>query len=264
VFTPPADKPVEARELEALVRPVRLESVRLVDERGDLVHDFDTLEEGEGLERLLLHTETPPSRLVLKGLRWQCLYSQPVEVDAALSADLGRNAWSLASSDASDEVPEEVVQQLAARGNWVSPVRSLLAAPTDAGPSTAGTVALDDGVEGGVIGGVVGGTIGCPLAAHDWEGALARKKAELVRLLLPGLSGCVREGNGQGLRIAVETTGTEVVDVTVTGAVSPEQEACAREVAWSLRLGELFDDGRHLSHEVKPFGSAVPGPQRTE
>jgi hypothetical protein len=264
VFTPAAGKPVEDRELEALVRPVRLEQVRLVDERGELVHDFDTLEEGEGLETLLVHTEAPPSRLVLKGQRWQCLYSQPVEAEAALSADLGRNAWSLASSGESDALPEDVIQQLAARGDWVSSSRSFLAAPAGVGPSRAGTVALDDGIEGGVVGGVVGGIIGCPLAAHDWEGALARKKAELVRLLLPGLSGCVREGNGQGLRLAVETTGTEVVDVTVTGAVSPEQESCAREVAWSLRLGELFEDGRHLHHEVKPFSSAVPGTQRAE
>jgi hypothetical protein len=259
VFTLPSSGTLGAKDLEALVRPVRLEKVRLVDERGELVHDFENLEEGEGLEALLLHTEVPPSRRVLQGLRWQCLYSQPVEVDAALSADLGRSAWG-----SHHELPEEVIQQLAARGDWVSSERSLLALPMGAGPSTAGTVALEEGIEGGVIGGVVSGTIGCPMASTDWRRESVQKKEEIVRLLQPGLSGCVQAGNGQGLRITVETTGTEIVDVTVTGAVSPEQESCAREVAWSLRLGELFDDGKHLSHEVKPFGSAVPGAQRAE
>jgi hypothetical protein len=259
VFTPPSTGPLGAEALEALVRPVLLEQVRLVDERGALVHALKDLKEGEGLQALLHSTEAPPSRLVLQGQRWRCLYSQPVVADAALSADLGRNAWSF-----DDALPEDVLQQLAAQGAWVSHARSLLAAPAGVGPSTVETVALEEGLEGVVVGGVVGGLIGCPLASTTSQAERVPKEAELVRLLQPGLSACVREGNGQGLRITVESTGTEIVDVTVTGAVSPEQESCAREAAWGLRLGELFDDGKHVRHEMKPFGSPVPGAQRTE
>ena len=57
------------------------------------------------------------------------------------------------------------------------------------------------------------------------------------------------QGN-QSLRVEVETTGAEIVQVRVLGEVSAEEEACVREATWALRLGPSFNDTSMSLHRV--------------
>jgi hypothetical protein len=242
--------------LEPLVRPVRLEQVHVEDEQGARLKALGTFEEGTGVQTWLPSPEAPLRGLVLRGLRWGCPSSFPVRVEPALSEDLGRTAYAWSTSlsglarEKQEPPPTEVVDLLAASGDWVSPARSFLVVPPGAEPSSARTRAFPEGVEGGVVGGVVGGTILCPISSPRQQGNAARIREELTRLLQPVLSACSRQGGGASLQVRVETTGDELVDVEVRGATSETQAACVSEAAWALRLPPLCDDGGAGSYTV--------------
>jgi hypothetical protein len=229
---------------------VRWEQLHVEDEQGTRLKELGALGEEDGFQTWLPGPQKPLRELVLRGTRWGCPTSLPVELDPALSADLGRTAygWNVSRPE---PPPAEAVNLLAKAGDWVSPQRSFLAVPPEAGPSSARTRALPEGVEGGVVGGVSGGTILCPLAGPRQRKDSPKYGEELTRLLQPALSRCSPEGEGASLQVRVETTGHEVVDVEVEGATSETQAACVREAAWALRLPSLFDDGFPGNYTVK-------------
>ncbi len=241
--------PPYAEDMEPLVRPVRWERVHVEDRQGTRLKELGALGEGDGLRTWLPSPETPLRELVLRGTRWGCPASLPVEHDPALSADLGRTAygWNVSRDDAGsgkdEPPPSEAIALLAKDGDWLSPERSFLAVPPEARPSSARTRALPEGVEGGVIGGVTGGVISCGIGSSPQAREDSRKYEELMRLLQPALSACSPKGRNTSLQLHVETTGNEVVDVDVKGAASETHAACVREAAWALRLPSLFDDG---------------------
>jgi len=249
--------PSYEQNLEPLVRPVRWEQLHVEDEQGTRLKELGALAEEDGFQTWLPSPQKPLRELVLRGTRWGCPTSLPVELDPALSADLGRTAygWNVSrrerGSGKDEPPPPEAVNLLAKAGDWVSPERSFLAVPPEAGPSSARTRALPEGVEGGVVGGVSGGTILCPLAGPRQREDSPKYGEELTRLLQPALSRCSPEGGGASLQVRVETTGNEVVDVEVEGATSENQAACVREAAWALRLPSLFDDGFPGNYTVK-------------
>jgi hypothetical protein len=242
--------PPYEKDLEPLVRPVRWEQLHVEDEQGTRLEELGALGEEDGFQTWLPSPQRPLRELVLRGMRWGCAASLPVEVDPALSADLGRTAYAWNVSRPKPP-PPEAVALLAKAGDWVSPQRSFLAIPPEAGPSSARTRALPEGVEGGVVGGVSGGTILCPVGGPRQREDSPKYGEELTRLLQPALSACSPEGGGASLQVRVETTGHEVVDVEVEGATSETQAACVREAAWALRLPSLFDDGFPGNYTVK-------------
>ncbi|AKJ04869.1 vault protein inter-alpha-trypsin-like protein [Archangium gephyra] len=250
--------PSYAHGLEPLVRPLRWEQVHLQDGQGTRLGELPALEEGEGFQRWLPSPQTPLRELVLHGRRWGCAASQPVARDDSLSADLVRNAWATPrfepwSRNKEEFPPEEAVELLAEKGDWVSGARSLLVVPSGAGPSTARTHALPDGITGGVAGGVVGGTITCPMAGSLRRATPPAELQEaLERLLQPVFSTCLGEGGPSSLQVRVEATGDEIVDVAVTGAASEPQASCVREATWALRLPALWDDGWPGTYTLTP------------
>lgn len=248
--------PSSANSLEPLVRPLRWEQVHLQDGQGTRLKEWPALEEGEGLQLWLPSPQTPLRELVLHGRRWGCAVSQPVASDDALSADLVRNAWATLRFEPwnrkeEERPPEEAVELLAAKGDWVSSTRSLLVVPPGAGPSTARTHALPGEVMGGIAGGVVGGTITCPLGTALRRPASSERREALERLLHPVFSTCLGGGN-PSLQVRVEATGEEIVDVEVTGAASELQASCVREATWALRLPAVRDDGAAETYMLTP------------
>ncbi len=244
-------------QLESLVRPVRLEELRLEDEHGARLLGLKDLEEGEWLQAWVPSPRQPLRRLVLHGERWRCPSFTLVELDPALSADLGRNAYvwgeSGFESDAVEEVlpPSELREQLAKAGDWISSARSFLAVPSGASAS-AKEDPPDEGIEGGVVGGVSGGTISCGIGPQQ-VGPQPDRAAELTRLLQAATASCPRQGASTPLQVRVEATGDEIVEVEVTGAASTAQAACVREATWALRLPPLFDNGRRALYTVTPL-----------
>lgn len=249
--------PSYEQNLEPLVRPVRWEQVHVEDEQGTRLKELEALGEGDGFQTWLPSPQTPLRQLVLRGTRWGCPSFIPVELAPALSEDLGRTAygWNVSRHEVGREKdeppPSEAIKLLSKTGDWVSPQRAFLAAPLEAGPSSARTRALPEGMTGGVVGGVTGGIISCPIGGPRQRSDSPRYGEELTRLLQPVFSTCSPEGGGTSLQVRVETTGHEVVDVEVGDADSETQATCVREAVWALQLPSLFDDGFPGNYTVK-------------
>lgn len=250
--------PTYASSLEPLVRPLRWERVQLHDEHGLPLKQLPPLEEGEGFQTWLLDSKPPLRQLELRGQRWGCAVSLPVVLDPSLSMDLGRNAWSALRFKTRQQEreenlpPTEAVELLATQGDWLSDTRSFLVVPPGAGPSTARTHALPDGVMGGIVGGVFGNIIGCPMASQLRRAAPAELQEELARLLQPAFSACLGDGGPPPLEVRVEATGDEIVDVEVTGAASEAQATCVREATWALRLPARCADQAAETYRLTP------------
>jgi VWA domain-containing protein/vault protein inter-alpha-trypsin-like protein len=251
--------PSHASSMEPLVRPMRWDQVHLQDGQGARLKDLPALQEGDGFQLWLPSPRTPLNQLVMHGQRWGCAVSTPVELDASLSADLGRNAWSTLRAEpwAGDKKEEELpptqaVELLAKKGDWVSDTRSFLVVPSGAGPSTARTHALPDGVSAGVAGGIVGGTIHCPLASPYPCEVPPEHQEELEQRLRSAFSTCLGDGDNPSLQVRLEATGDEIVDVQVTGAASEAQAACVRETTWALRLPAFCGDGSTKTYTLSP------------
>ncbi|MFY0523661.1 vWA domain-containing protein [Archangium gephyra] len=245
--------------VESLVRPMAWEQVRLEDERGTRLMERAELLEGQGVQRWLPGLQTSPGRLVLRGQRWGCPVSLPVELDAAITADLGRNAhgwhatrYGILSAEQRPPAPE-AVELLAKNGDWLSPTRSFLASPPGAGPSSVQTYALPEQRQGEPLGmGVLSGSLCGPVPREAREDAPRFSKA-LKRLLRPAVAACVGGGRQPALQVRLETTGDEIADVEVRGATSETQATCVREATWALRLPTLFDDGFAETYTLTPL-----------
>ncbi|OJH40067.1 hypothetical protein BON30_13455 [Cystobacter ferrugineus] len=242
----PREGPPSSKELESLVRPVRWDNLRLENAQGHPMRDVPTLSEGQGHDVWMWLPETTPLPLTLRGEAWRCPVSVRVDVDPALSADLGRHSYATlppAPPPGADDGPvEKARRRLATAGDWVSEDRSFLALPPGAGPSSARKLAMEDPIEeGGMGSGVISGLLCCETGSLEMPmpGVDPRElDAELERLLRAAITACPR--GSKPLQVQVESTRDEIIDVRVVGAASPGEEACVREAAWALRLGVSF------------------------
>lgn len=241
--------------LDALVRPLRLEQVRLEQARGPLVRTLEPLDEEQERQLWLPSPQTPWGPLVLRALRWGCPFSAPLVLDASLSADLGRTAFawptSWSTKERAEAPPTESSERFARTGPWVSPAWSFLAVPEGTGPSSVHAREVECS-SGGVSGGVIGGTIGCSIGARHLASRPTEALATLTRLLKPALAPCLGTRALPQLQVRVETTLEEIVDVEVVGADSETQASCVREATWALRLPSGFEGGDAGDFTVSP------------
>jgi hypothetical protein len=233
-----AGVPAKAPDLEPvvleLVRPTRIEHLAITGASPFGV--ADVLREGEGL-RLFESGVTAaeaPSSLALTGKLW----SDPVRLDltAAPGFSNATAAFVFGSEGRHDHLSAAEQRTIALAARAVSPVTSYLAIEPGVRPSKIG---LDDEETGNFGWGYIGtgsyGTVG----RHGVR--LKVKKPDLASLV--PTAACLRRHPPRGpwsVRLAVETTKDEIVDIEVTGGAGP-LATCLAEAAWSIRLPSIFN-----------------------
>jgi hypothetical protein len=236
---PPMDAPEMKRVYEEWARPVRVHHLA-VSARGLGPADLSlpaTLDEGEGIEDLRL-PDRPLTEVVLTGELW----ADPVR--KALSPDEAQGKlWSalVFGSAQLGDLDEKEMMYLAMRGHAVSPVTSMLAIEPGVRPSTEGLDGVGEG--GGGHGEGIGlgsiGTLGHGAGVGFDHGAFLREA------LARGAQAC--GAVGRGLRVELETTRDEVVDVpsvSARGAPDAKLLGCVAEAAWALDLPGAFSAER--------------------
>ncbi|HWO18055.1 MAG TPA: VIT domain-containing protein [Kofleriaceae bacterium] len=214
-----------------LVRPTRIEHVALSGTTQLSIGDV--LREGEGL-RLWDDTRAAaaPSSLTLTGKLW----SDPIRLDLAASPGFSTQAAAFVfGADQHGNLSEAEQRTVALAGRAVSPVTSYLAIEPGVRPMKIG---FDDGPGGGGGGwGSIGaghyGTLGCGSGG-------SAEKLDLASLI--PTQACVRKhapDRAWSVKLSVETTKDEIVDVTVDGDLDP-LAACLVEAAWAVRLPDAF------------------------
>jgi hypothetical protein len=224
---PEADKTLAAQML-GLVRPVAIDNFKV---RGiDLSGAADvpgSLREGDGY-RAMIASADPTRRVVVSGKVWARTLHRVVETGERF--DVATAAF-VFSEDEHHELSKEEMLTVAFKGRAVSPVTSYLATEPGVRPSVDGL--LDEigetiGLGGmGLVGrGGGGGGRGIPLP-------------RLSDLLAGALARCVQvhaPPRGWALELEVETTGPEIVDVTVTRATHAPLRECVVAAVWALEL----------------------------
>jgi Vault protein inter-alpha-trypsin domain/Proprotein convertase P-domain len=213
-----------------LVRPTRIEHVALGGTTQLTIGDV--LREGEGL-RLWDETRASaaPSRLTLTGKLW----SDPIHLDLAASPAFSTQAAAFVfGADQHGNLSEAEQRTVALAGRAVSPVTSYLAIEPGVRPMKIG---LEDGPGGGGSG---WGSIGAGRYGTIGGGGGSAEQLDLASLI--PTQACVRKhapGRAWSVKLSVETTKDEIVDVKVDGALDP-LAACLVEAAWSVRLPAAF------------------------
>ena len=223
---PEADKSLAAQML-GLVRPVAIDNfkVRGIDLSG-AAELPGSLREGVGY-RAMLASADPTRRVVVSGKVWARTLHRVVEPSERF--DVATAAF-VFSEDEHHELSHEEMRTVAFKGRAVSPVTSYLATEPGVRPSVDGLDEIGEviGMGGsGLIGhGGGGGGRGIPLP-------------RLGDLLAGALARCVQvhaPPRGWGLALEVETTGPEIVDVTVTRATHAPLRECVVAAVWALEL----------------------------
>ena len=206
-----------------LVRPTRIEKLAL---GGGFTAD-DVLREGEGLRLVIKDTDAKiPARLTLRGVMW----SDPVVKDLVANDAFSRSAaaWVFGEDEYHDlSVAEQL--KVAFMGRAVSPVTSYVAAEPGTRPSTIG-IPQSFGRSGSGSG--FGGGRGLMGARH---------RTPDLRVLID-VKACVAKHHpaaGWHVRLAVETTKDEIVDVTTDDHAA--LASCLVETTWRVRLTSAFE-----------------------
>jgi len=218
------EKDVDAITL-GLVRPIRIDHFGVQGVAFDGLPEV--LEEGDGIREMVLLAEQAPVEVTLTGKIWARPFRRPVRATLPFSR---ATAAFVFSHDLHHELSEEEQLRVARIGRAVSPVTSYLAIEPGVRPSRIG---FARGVGYGSLGGSHRGR-----AAYMRVGSV---KPDLKQLLAAGVQACLaqhRPAPGWQVRITVETTYDEVVDVTSGDKPSPLRD-CFSEAAWALRLPAL-------------------------
>jgi hypothetical protein len=208
-----------------LVRPTRIERLTV----SGFTLESTTLDEGAGL-RLWTTGAAVPSSVVLAGYTWSDPVRRVIEPDARFSR---ATAGFVFGSDQHADLSEPEMMKLALAGRAVTPVTSYVAFEPGTRPSTIGleTEGFGMGRSGfGAGGGGMGMGIG--FARHPPD--LAARVAT---------SDCVRAHGAGRVKLEVETTRTEIVDVILTSPTSPLAR-CLVEAVWNTTLDAAFDQTR--------------------
>lgn len=233
-----AGLPAKAPELEPvvleLVRPTRIEHLAIAG--GSSLTIDDVLHEGEGVR--LFHTDltaaAAPSSLSLTGKLW----SDPIRIDLAAAPGFSNAtaAFVFGSEGQHDHLSAAEQRTVALAARAVSPVTSYLAIEPGVRPSKIG-------LEGEEIGTAGWGTIGAGsygrLGGH---GVRLRVDRPDLASLVP-TAACLRKHPPAGpwsVRLAVETTRDEIVDIAITRGAGP-LATCLAEAAWSIRLPSMYN-----------------------
>jgi len=224
---PEADKRLAAQML-GLVRPVAIDDFKV---RGiDLSGAADvpgSLREGDGY-RAMIASADPTRRVVVTGKVWARALHRVVEPGERF--DVATAAF-VFSEDEHHELSKEEMLTVAFKGRAVSPVTSYLATEPGVRPSVDGL--LDEIGETIGLGGM--GLVGRGAGGGGRGSVLPR----LSDLLAGALARCVQvhaPPRGWGLELEVETTGPEIVDVTVTRATHAPLRECVVAAVWALEL----------------------------
>jgi hypothetical protein len=210
-----------------LVRPTRIHNVAAT---GGFSPD-ETLAEGEGV-RLFEHrtAAAPPSRVTLTGMLW----SDPVKLElVASTAFSSATAAFVFGENEHHGLTEPEMMTVALAGRAVSPVTSYLAIEPGVRPSKIG---LLGGTGWGTIGTGRYGTVG----KHGGIG-ITRVQPDLKSLI--DTRRCVQlhpPAAGWSVKLAIETTKDEIVDVAIAKGRGPLAD-CLIEAVWSVRLDQRFD-----------------------
>lgn len=224
---PEADKSLPAHML-GLVRPITIDNfkVRGID-LSSAAELPESLHEGDGY-RAMIASVDPTRRVVLTGKIWARTLHRVVTHDEAF--DDATAAFVFSEDEHHDLSPEEM-KVVAFKGRAVSPVTSYLATEPGVRPSTEGLELVGRGFGAGGMG--LGG-IGL-----GGGGGLAITLPKLADLLAPAVARCVQVHTpppGWSVGLAVETTGPEIVDVTVTRASHAALRGCIVAAVWALEL----------------------------
>jgi hypothetical protein len=233
--------------MHELVVPLRIHDFAITGKgAGELVNTFDTnLYRGDGLRSFAL-LDGAPDRLVVTGKLWGRAIKRVARPDARSSRALPALAF---GHSLSDKLSAGVALALATRGQVVSPVTSFLARDSrvpssswnyDMGIGMSATCGCMSGLRSIGIGcGGVRGTRGFGVG-HGIEDI--DPAAVLADLLEGGVNGCAMTHGVStfDVRVGVETTGVEIVDVSVKGTANRALAACIADTAWAVRLPKLF------------------------
>ena len=219
---------------EEWARPVRLHAFTITgpapEEGEDREADRppETLDEGAGTTFIGL-TRSARTSVEVRGELW----ARPVRLSLRPDAAETR-LWSalVFGTDVRDELSEPEMMVLARHGRAVSPVTSYLAIEPGVRPSTEG---LEEGV--GSLGMLGTGYAGGGSAAGDIGGPRFDHQAWLQAAVAKAWRTCAGSG---GVRVTVETTRAEIVEVDARGSTRAAALSCLREAIWALELPEPF------------------------
>ncbi|HRC58900.1 MAG TPA: VWA domain-containing protein, partial [Kofleriaceae bacterium] len=233
----PLDKSL-AKTVLGLVRPVRIDHLAIAG--VDLVRGKynetvpESLGEGTGL-RVVVDAPKVADTVELTGMIWGDKFRRVVRVDAAFSKAAA--AWVFSEDDHQDLSPAEMMT-VALLGRAVSPVTSYLATEPGVRPSTVG---LTDRDGFGSLGSGRYGTIG-----HG-SGVGSPMGPDPAALLAGAARRCVqqwRPAAGFVVKLELETTHDEVVDVVPVAGGELPVATCIAEAAWALTLPSSFREPR--------------------
>lgn len=220
-----------------LVRPVQIDHFEVkgfdLDKGEYEAHRLpDVLHEGDGV-RLVVAAAGAPETVELRGMIWGDRFRRVVKADAAFSRAAA--AW-VFSEDDHDALSEAEMMKVAMMGKAVSPVTSYLAIEPGVRPSTIG---LDRH-------GIGSGRGSASPRVMMGAASKLRKVPDPRTLLTAAVARCVaahKPPAGWRVRIQLDTTYDEVVDVTAPGPAQPITP-CLVEAVWALRLTPDYDRAR--------------------
>ncbi|MFH2005502.1 MAG: proprotein convertase P-domain-containing protein [bacterium] len=243
---PPKRAKALNRAVLGLVRPIRIDSVRLSGhglENGHQLAPPDVLGEGTGL-REMVQRKSSPHWVLLQGKIWARKFRRIFRVDRGFSK---ATAAFVFSHDMHGDLSNAEKMKVALMGRAVSPVTSYLAIEPGVRPSRAGIVRNEGGGVGGL--GLGGGGRG-----GGGSGAI-RFPPDLKGLIAPHVKRCAARhhpATGWSVTLTVETTHDEIVDVIPRGRRPTPMQKCLVEGTWKVRLTKAFD----LERET--FSVALP------
>ena len=228
------------RAVLGLVRPMRIDGLALrgVDlTSGNYDETIPTaLEEGAGV-RVVVDAATAADTVELTGMIWGDRFRRVVRADGAFSRAAA--AWVFSEDDHQGLTPAEMMT-VALMGRAVSPVTSYLAVEPGVRPSVVG---LDHEVSMSGLG--FGGGSG----SGQGFGVGGAAPPNPMTLVAEAARQCVRQWKpaaGWLVKLTLETTRDEVVDVVPVAGAELPIAACLVEAVWALRLPGSFRDERHV------------------
>ncbi len=221
-----------------LVRPVQIDHFKISGFDLEKGHHDETvpevLREGAGV-RIVVDHKDAPERIELAGMIWGDKFRRVVTVDAAFSRAAA--AW-VFSEDDHDDLSNEEMMKVALMGRAVSPVTSYVATEPGARPSTLGLIGRGAGGMSGRHG----------VSPRVMMGsASGRKPPDPLLLLEAAIKKCVathKPAAGWSVRLGMESTYDEVVDVIVESGDKQPVAACLVEAVWALRLTAAYNLSR--------------------
>ncbi len=218
-----------------LVRPVQIDHFKIkgldLEHGHSNEHAPEVLREGSGV-RIVVDARDAPTSVELTGMVWGDAYKKVVSADAAFSRAAA--GWVFAEDD-HDGLSDAEMMKVAMMGRAVSPVTSYLAIEPGVRPSTIGLVRSGYGVGSGRGG--MAPRVSMGMASK------VRKKPDPRDLLGDAIKACVKKHAppaGWKVKLGIETTYDEVVDVQVEAGASLAVAPCLLEAAWAMRLSAEY------------------------